>query len=72
MNRQEELPPGGGRGGGRRWSSKIVSNRRQGQTVVSLMPDVDGMCVHIFENLQPESSFVGDLLYVGNPKVKVK
>ena len=72
MNRQEELLPGGGRGGGRWWSSKIFSIRSRGQTVVSLMPDVDGMRVHIFESLKLESSFVGDLLYVGNPKVKVK
>ena len=50
----------------------MVSNRRWGQTAISLMPDIDGMHVHIFESLQPKSSFVGDLLYIGNPKVKVK
>ena len=50
----------------------MVSNRRWGQTAISLMPDIDGMQVHIIESLQPKSSFVGDLLYIGNPKVKVK
>ena len=43
-----------------------------GQAAMSLTPDTDGMHVHIFESLQPKSSFVGDLLYIGNPKVKVK
>ena len=35
-----------------------------GQTAISLMPDVDTMHVWIFENSQPESLYVGDLLYV--------
>ena len=34
-----------------------------GQAAASLMPDVDGTHVHIFESLQIESSYVGDLLY---------
>ena len=34
-----------------------------GQAAVSLVPDIDGKHVHIFESSQLESSYVGDLLY---------
>ena len=33
-----------------------------GQAAISLMPDVAGMQVHIFESSQLECSYVGDLL----------
>ena len=33
-----------------------------GQAAVSLMPDVDGTHVHIFESSQLEGSYVEDLL----------
>ena len=33
-----------------------------GQATISLMPDVDGTHVHIFECFQLEGSYVGDLL----------
>ena len=33
-----------------------------GQTAISLMPDVDGTQVRIFESLKLEGSYVGDLL----------
>ena len=35
-----------------------------GQAAISFMPDVDGTRVHIFESLQLEGSYVGDLLYI--------
>ena len=34
-----------------------------GQAAVSLTPDLDGKHVCIFESLQLEGSYVGDLLY---------
>ena len=34
-----------------------------GQAAISFMPDVDGMHVCIFESLQLEGSYAGDLLY---------
>ena len=34
-----------------------------GQAAISLMPDVHRGLVHIFESLQLESSYIGDLLY---------
>ena len=33
-----------------------------GQAAISLMPDIDGTHVGIFESLQLEGSYVGDLL----------
>ena len=35
-----------------------------GKAKISLMPDADGMHVHIFESLKLEGTYVGDLLYV--------
>ena len=35
-----------------------------GQAAITLMPDVDGMHVHIFENSQLEGLYLGDLLYI--------
>ena len=40
-----------------------------GQAAVSLMPDVGGMHVRIFESLQREGSYVGDLLYFITPEI---
>ena len=34
-----------------------------GQAAVALTPDADGMHGHVFESLQLEGSYVGDLLY---------
>ena len=34
----------------------------RGQAVISLMPDIDGMHVCIFESLQLEGSYVGGVL----------
>ena len=36
-----------------------------GQAAISLMPHLDGMYVRIFESLQLDGSYVGDLLYLG-------
>ena len=36
--------------------------RDRGQAAISLMPDFDGMHIHIFESLKLEGSHVGDLL----------
>ena len=38
-----------------------------GQATVSLMSDDEGMQVHVFESLQLEGSYVGDLLYITLP-----
>ena len=35
-----------------------------GQAAISLLPDVDGMHVRIFESLKLEGTYVGDLLCV--------
>ena len=35
-----------------------------GKAAISITPDIDAMHVHIFESLQPEGSYVGDLLYI--------
>ena len=35
-----------------------------GQAAISLMPDADGTHILIFESLQLEGSYVGDLLYL--------
>ena len=47
-------------GDGRAEGSSAIGDG--GQDAISLMPDVDGMHVHIFESLQLEGSDVGDLL----------
>ena len=47
-------------GDGRAEGSSAMGDR--GQAAVSLMRDVDGMHVRIFESLQREGSYVGDLL----------
>ena len=52
----EEL--GDGRAEG---SSAIVDG---GHAAISLMPDIDGMHAQMFESLQLESQYVGDLLYI--------
>ena len=49
-------------GDGRAEGSSAIGDR--GQAAVSLMPDVDGMHVHIFESSQLEGLCVGDLLYL--------
>ena len=48
-------------GDGRAEGSLVIGDR--GQAAISLKPDVDGTHVRIFENLQLEGSYVGDLLY---------
>ena len=47
-------------GDGRAEGSSAIGDG--GQAAVSLTPDVDGTHVHIFESLQLEGSYVGDLL----------
>ena len=47
---------------GRTEGSLAIGNG--GQAAVSLMPDIDGTHVRIFEGLQLEGSYVGDLLYL--------
>ena len=49
-------------GDGRAEGSSAIGDGRQATT--SLMSDDDGMQVHIFESLQLEGSYVGDLLYI--------
>ena len=48
-------------GDGRAEGSSTIGDR--GQAAISLMPDVDGVHIRIFESLQLEGSYVGDLLY---------
>ena len=48
-------------GDGRAEGSSAIGDG--GQAASSLMPDIVGMHVHIFESSQLESSYVGDLLY---------
>ena len=55
---EEEEESGDGRAEG---SSAIGDG---GQATISLMSDDGGMQVHIFESLQLEGSYVGDLLYL--------
>ena len=47
----------------------LLAIRDGGQAAISLMPDVDGTHVRIFESLQLEDSYVGDLLYLGSQKI---
>ena len=47
-------------GDGRAEGSSAIGDG--GQAAISLTPDVDGTHVLIFENLQLEGSYVGDLL----------
>ena len=49
-------------GDGRAEESSAIGDG--GQAVISLKPDTDGMHVHIFESLQLEGSYVGDLLHI--------
>ena len=49
-------------GDGRAEASSAIGDR--GQAAISLMPDTDGKHVCIFESLQLEGSYVGDLLYL--------
>ena len=49
-------------GDGRAEGSSATGDR--GQAAISLMPDIDGMHVHIFESSQLEGSYAGDLLYL--------
>ena len=48
-------------GGGRAEGSSAI--RDKGQAAISPMPDVDGTHVPIFESLQLEGSYIGDVLY---------
>ena len=41
---------------------KDPQQQKTGQAVISLIPDIDGMCAHIFESLQLEGLYVGGLL----------
>jgi len=41
---------------------KDPQQQKTEQAVISLIPDTDGMCAHIFESLQLEGLYVGDLL----------
>ena len=52
-------------GDGRAEGSSAI--RDGGQAAISLMSDVDGMYVRIFESLQLEGSHVEDLLYSNQP-----
>ena len=63
MNRQERLLTGGGRGGGRHRTEGLSERGDRGQDAISLMPNVDGMHIPIFESSQLEDSYVGDLPY---------
>ena len=49
-------------GDGRAEGSSAIGDGRL--AAISLMPDVDGTHVHIFESSQPEGLYVGDLLYL--------
>ena len=42
--------------------ARTDTSRVRGQAAISLMPDFDGMHIHVFESLQLEGSHVGDLL----------
>ena len=49
-------------GDGRAEGSSAIGDG--GQAAISLMPDMDGTHVRIFESSQLEGSYVGDLLYI--------
>ena len=51
-------------GDGRAEGSSAIGDGRQATR--SLMPDVDGMHVHISESSHLEGSYVGDLLYISH------
>ena len=38
-----------------------------GQAAISLMPDVGGTHIYIFQSSKPEGSYVGDLLFTVSP-----
>ena len=48
-------------GDGRAEGLSAIEDERQ--TAISLIPDADGMHVHIFESLKLEVSYIGNLLY---------
>ena len=48
-------------GDGRAEGSLAIGD--EGQAAISLMPDIDGKHIRIFESSQLEGSYVGDLLY---------
>ena len=56
-------------GDGRAEGSSATGDGRQ--AVISLMPDIDGTHIRIFESSQLEGSYEGDLLY-GKKTVKNK
>ena len=56
-------------GDGRGEGSSAIENG--GQAAISLTPDIDGTHVGLFESSQFESSYVGDLLYLGTGEQKV-
>ena len=61
VNRQDEfLEEGEEVGDGRAEGSSAIGDG--GQAAVSLMLDVGGMHIRIFEGSKPEGSYVGDLL----------
>ena len=49
-------------GDGRAEESSAIGDGEQAAMLVT--PDVNGLSVHIFESLQLEDSYVGDLLYI--------
>lgn len=63
MNRQERLLTGGGRGGGRCRTEGSSARGDGGRDAISLMPNLDGMHIPIFESSHLEDSYVGDLPY---------
>ena len=56
------LEEGGEVGDGRIEGSSAIGDR--GQAAISLMPNIDGLHLCIFESLQLEDLYVGDLLYM--------
>ena len=48
-------------GDGRAEASSAIAEG--GQAAITLMPDVDGMHIHIFENSRLEGLYLRDLLY---------
>ena len=54
-------------GDGRAEESSSVGDGEQ--AAISLMPDIDGTHVGIFESSQLEGSYVGDLLYLLDTKL---
>ena len=44
---------------------KDPQQQKTEQAVISLIPDTDGMCAHIFESLQLEGLYVRDMRIIG-------